>query len=342
MFTKPASGKDQRMALLKMNSKKWLSVTGYSSLLPDDRPITAISVVEDIDKCPPNFTAISKTYDQDIDADLWRESGLFIKKKGRYICHSKTEGVPNYVVQEITVINERESPPDGFSMIPQTIDTDQKAWRKKQVCYKLRNKDACSFAVTDIIVCSRIKKAPTGFTYAGEVNGVIICYKLSTITNGDSSSQSYENINVLQNVSPNPSNGMAPHRVPPERPPKPRFSPKSQQNGLYPKVSDVPLKKKEPDDLVDRDYEVLSSNARIKPTRPAPQPPISPSSSLVSSVSNYGTLPGSSDLDGVPFVLNPRLSLHADPAFKLPVIKPRTRRELDKEYYYDFRAEKET
>lgn len=108
---------------------------------------------------------------------------------------------------------------------------------------------------------------------------------------------------------------MAPHRVPPERPPKPRFSPKSQQNGLYPKVSDVPLKKKEPDDLVDRDYEVLSSNARIKPTRPAPQPPISPSSSLVSSVSNYGTLPGSSDLDGVPFVLNPRLSLHADPAF---------------------------
>lgn len=41
-----------------MSSKKWLSVTGYSSLLPDDRPITAISVVEDIDKCPPNFTAV--------------------------------------------------------------------------------------------------------------------------------------------------------------------------------------------------------------------------------------------------------------------------------------------
>lgn len=43
------------MALLKMNSKKW----GYSSLLPDDRPITAISVVEDMDKCPPNFTPVS-------------------------------------------------------------------------------------------------------------------------------------------------------------------------------------------------------------------------------------------------------------------------------------------
>lgn len=30
-----------------------------SSVLPDDRPITAISIVEDIDKCPPNFKVVS-------------------------------------------------------------------------------------------------------------------------------------------------------------------------------------------------------------------------------------------------------------------------------------------
>ncbi|XP_063974006.1 multivesicular body subunit 12B [Diachasmimorpha longicaudata] len=325
------------MALLKMNSKKWVSVSGFSSLLPDDRPITAISVVEDIEKCPPNFTVVSKTYDQDIDADLWRESGLFIRRKGRYICHSKTEGVPNYVVQEITVINERETPPDGFSMIPQTIDTDQKAWRKRQVCYKLRNRDACSTAVTDIIVCSRMKKGPTGFTYAGEINGVVICYKTSQIVNADSSSQSYENINVLQNVSPNPSNGV-PHRVPPVRPPKPKFSPKP-QNGIYPQVPATTTIKKDIDESLDRDYEVLSPSARIKPTRPAPQPPMS---SQMGSVPMYGTLPGSSDLDGVPFVLNRLLSFRSDSGFNIPVIKLRTRRELDKEYYYDFRAERET
>lgn len=29
-----------------------------SAVLPDDRPITAISVVEDLDKCPPNFTVV--------------------------------------------------------------------------------------------------------------------------------------------------------------------------------------------------------------------------------------------------------------------------------------------
>lgn len=46
------------MSRLKLGSKK-LSPGGFTNLLPDDRPITAISVVEDIDKCPPNFTVVS-------------------------------------------------------------------------------------------------------------------------------------------------------------------------------------------------------------------------------------------------------------------------------------------
>ncbi|KAF7997603.1 hypothetical protein HCN44_006174 [Aphidius gifuensis] len=329
------------MAHLKMNCKKFTTVSGFTNLLPDDRPITAISVVEDIDKCPPNYTVVSKTYDQDIDADLWRESGLFIRKKGRYICHSKTEGVPNYVVQEITVLNEREYPPDGFSMIPQTIDTDQKAWRKKQVCYKLRNRDSCSMAVTDIIVCSRIKKAPTGFTYAGEVNGVVICYKTSSLINEDASSQSYENINVLQTPSPNPSSNGINRSTPPQRPPKPKFSPKS-QNGIYPSSLSVsPGKIELNNSSYDCDYEILKPNSKIIPTRPAPQPP--QTTQQINTSINYGTLPGSSDLDGVPFVINPLLNFDSNSTqADYPVIKMKTRQEIDEEYYYDFRAERET
>ena len=175
-----------------------------SSVLPDDRPITAISVVEDVDKCPANFTVVSRTYDQDTDADLWRETGLFIKKKGRYICFSKTEGLPNCVVEDIAVINERDAPPEGHSMISYTVDSMQKAWRKKQLCYKIRNKDLCSKAVTDIIICSRVmhkgftsRMAPVGFIAAGVINGVCVCYKTVDIANGNSSS-SYVNINLLQ------------------------------------------------------------------------------------------------------------------------------------------------
>lgn len=35
-------------------------VQQLSSVLPDDRPITAINIIEDIDKCPANFTVVSK------------------------------------------------------------------------------------------------------------------------------------------------------------------------------------------------------------------------------------------------------------------------------------------
>ncbi|KAG5324905.1 MB12B protein, partial [Pseudoatta argentina] len=339
-----------------------------SAVLPDDRPITAISVVEDLDKCPPNFTVVralihfiyycssrwsgmigiylikvSRTYDQDTDADLWRESGLFIKKKGRYICFSKTEGQPNCVVEDIMVINERDTPPEGYSMISYTVDSRQKAWRKKQVCYKIRNKDLCTKAVTDIIICSRTtpnhkiysKLAPVGFSAAGTINGVHVCYKTVDITNANLESQSYVNIDLLQSPSPNPSNGIF-HRPAPERPPKPKFSPKPPANGLYPQVGSTTNKD---DELSDRDYEVLSPNARIRPTRPAPQPPMS----TVTSTPIYGTLPGSSDLDGVPFALNPRLiTNHSSTSNKLPVIKVWTQKDLDREFFYDFRAERET
>jgi len=45
--------------------------------------------------------------------------------------------------------------------------TDQKAWRKRQLCYKLGRREQVTCAVTDIIIMGRLKKAPTGFTLAG-------------------------------------------------------------------------------------------------------------------------------------------------------------------------------
>lgn len=93
------------------------------------------------------------------------------------------------------------------------------------MCYKIRNKELCSKAVTDIIICSRVihkvytsKMAPNGFIAAGYIyrilylwkfhknqiilipilfsviNGVCVCYKTVDIVNGNSNSQSYVNI----------------------------------------------------------------------------------------------------------------------------------------------------
>ncbi|XP_058802768.1 uncharacterized protein LOC131670829 [Phymastichus coffea] len=327
----------------KKDGNKML-VHQLSSVLPDDRPITAINIIEDLDKCPPNFTVVSRTYDLDSDADLWRESGLFIKKKTRYICFSKTEGLPHSVIEKISIHDEREPPPDGFSMISHTVDSMQKAWRKRQLCYKIRNKDLCTCAVSDIIICSRLgkgsKMAPDEFTYAGVINGVYLCYKTVPLLAGSLTAQPYANIELFPAASPTLSNGGTPHRPAPERPPKPKFGIKP-TNGLYPQISPSNLGKSE--ESQDQDYEILSSSARIRPTRPAPRPP-SNKSPLVNLVPSYGTLPGSSDLDGVPFILNPLLTTSTSYLLnkQFPVIKIRTRKELDKEYFYDFRTERET
>lgn len=91
--------------------------------LPDDRPITSICIVEDLDKCPQGYIPVSRTHDQDADADLWRESGFFGKKCSRYLCLSKTEGVVDYVVQSIVVMNEKDPAPKGYTAVSLTVDS---------------------------------------------------------------------------------------------------------------------------------------------------------------------------------------------------------------------------
>lgn len=76
-------------------------------------------------------------------------------------------GLPNFVIQEIFVLTDKFNPPKGFSLLNRTADSEQKAWKKKQLCYKLVNLRETNVAVTDIIVCSRLKKAPEGFKLAG-------------------------------------------------------------------------------------------------------------------------------------------------------------------------------
>lgn len=70
-------------------------------------------------------------------------------------------------MQEIVVFNEKAIPPVGCSILTKTADTEQRAWRKKQLGYKLINKKLTTTAITDIIICSRLKKAPAGFQFAG-------------------------------------------------------------------------------------------------------------------------------------------------------------------------------
>ncbi|XP_055592562.1 uncharacterized protein LOC129744172 isoform X2 [Uranotaenia lowii] len=266
--------------------------------LPDNRPITSLQLVEDYEKCPVNFHPINKTYDQDQDADLWRENVYFGKKSSRYLCQSKTEGLPDYVLETLKVISEKEALPEGFSQLTRTADSEQRAWRKKQLVYRLAKKGAAKQVITDIILCSRLRQAPEGFTLAGDINGILVCYKTSLLA----------------------------HRAPPSVPSRQSITnlEKTIEELKVNANQDKPLPAIPTAEVQDHDYERLLPSYQLSPNRPAPRPPIY----------STGTLNVHTEIEGVPFVLNPSL---AKITIEIPALyKPSTA-----SCEYDFQLERQ-
>ncbi|KAF5273487.1 hypothetical protein FQA39_LY07504 [Lamprigera yunnana] len=289
-----------------MSRKQNRILNTLSVSLPDDRPITGLQIVESIDKCPLGFSVISRTYDQDQDADLWREGSFLKRKTERYLCISKTQGLTGYVVEEIIVVNEKV-PPEGYCILSRTVDTEQRAWRKKQVCYRLVPRKGAILAVTDIIICSRLKKAPEGFKLAGEINGVIICYKMGNIQDSESN---------------HGENGKGPQRPP--KPPLPFSS-------VYPTLADDS----------DHDYEILNPDYnRLRPAPTRPAPPVTPFNSSTPPAQTLAST--QHPLTGVPFIINPKFmsSSNAD-KMHYPIVKGRNMQQLLKDYNYDFSVERQ-
>lgn len=167
----------------------------------DDKPITAVMVIEDVSKCPKGFTVISRTYDGDVDADLWKDNSFFTKKVTRYLCMSKDESIANYVLENLVIINEKELPPEGYGSIQKTADTEQRAWRKKQLCYKLSRRNICHAVVTDMILLNKSRKAPEGFHLLGDLNGLLLCVKMRpAATVFDNIAPGIYNGHIVENV----------------------------------------------------------------------------------------------------------------------------------------------
>ncbi|XP_055380479.1 multivesicular body subunit 12A [Condylostylus longicornis] len=268
-------------------------INSIMSFLPDNRPITSLQIVEDYEKCPKHFIAVNRTYDQDSDADLWRENILFGRQTSRYLCYSKTEGLPEYVLETLKIISEKETPPQEFSLLSRTADTEQKAWRKRQIAYKLSKRGNVNYAITDIILCSKLKTAPDGFKFAGEINGILVCYKTGTLpvrqsppvplvshTNTNSTASEVEK--ALNRINLNSK------RLSQPLPPVP---------------------------TTEHDYEEISASFQLSPKRPAPKPPSSSTNNINNAVSHYtpiGTLGTYTEIEGVPFTLHPNLAKNSN------------------------------
>ena len=97
----------------------------------------------------------------------------------------------------------------------------EKAFQKKILCIKVSPRFYTPRAVSDIVVLVRSKRAPTNYTYLGEINGHSICIKFSPVvplanpaTGGQAS--------VYRSPSLSSGGGAStPSPVPPPRPPNP-------------------------------------------------------------------------------------------------------------------------
>lgn len=152
------------------------------------------------------------------------------------------------------VCGERELPGEGFSILTRTADSEHKAWRKKQICYRLAKRGSVTNAVTDVILCSKTKTAPDGFTLAGEINGITVCFKSGPIA----------------------------HRPPPSIPGDPNNALNELENNLYYMnirngSSNGTNENGKATNGNNNDYELIRTSYRLDPVspppRPAPKPP---------------------------------------------------------------------
>ncbi|XP_073981329.1 multivesicular body subunit 12-like Mvb12 isoform X2 [Rhodnius prolixus] len=301
--------------------------------LPDDKPITAICIIEDLTKNPSGFTVVSRTHDQDSDADLWKGSTFFGGKISRYLCLSKTAGIGDYIVESIGVIAEKGPPPDGYVLVSRTIDTDAKAWKKRQICYRLTRRNVASSAVSDVILLSKSNQAPEGFELVGSINGLGVCIKKIQLK-------------PILSTSPAPILG---YSLNPNGVPLPGIT-SQKTNGIYP--SAVVCKDSKPDKITaspSDEYVNLLVPQRPAPPVPSPQSnvqplprPNPPPRPPQPATCYYGTLTQHHGLEGIPFVLHPSLQLLCDKQPLISHLKSKTKEEIDKEYYYDFRLERES
>lgn len=86
---------------VKTQKQQNLSISEIINCLPDGRAIRSLQIVEQVENCPKDFHPIYKTYDQDNDADLWGANFSFGKKSSRFLCLSKSEGIQNFVLEQI-------------------------------------------------------------------------------------------------------------------------------------------------------------------------------------------------------------------------------------------------
>ncbi|XP_056150288.1 multivesicular body subunit 12Bb [Lampris incognitus] len=139
-------------------------------------PITAVGVVASHCKAPDGYHVVAQTTDGS-DADLWKD-GLFKSKVTRYLCFTRKNDQHGSVVVDMRLIDIKDTLPEGFTAVQETVDTREPAMRKRRLCVKLCPGAAAKTAVVDIQITGKSKHHLVNYTCIGELNSLEIWYRM--------------------------------------------------------------------------------------------------------------------------------------------------------------------
>ncbi|XP_014015718.2 multivesicular body subunit 12B [Salmo salar] len=156
-------------------------VQELSEALPEltSEPITGVVVVACRSKAPPEYSVVAQTTDGS-DADLWKD-GLFKSKVTRYLCFTRDNSQSSDVLLDMRLIDLKDTLPEGFIPIQETIDTKEPALRKKRLCVRLGLRLATETAVCDIQIQGKSKHTRPHYTCIGELNNMDILYRTGNV-----------------------------------------------------------------------------------------------------------------------------------------------------------------
>ncbi|XP_069562865.1 multivesicular body subunit 12B-like [Brachyistius frenatus] len=148
--------------------------------------ISAVGVVTSLSKAPDGYYVVAQTTDG-CDADLWKD-GLFKSKVTRYLCFTRKTGPA--VVVDLKLTDIKDTLPEFFTPVQETMDTKEAAMRKRRLCVKMSPREAVATAVCDIQIIAKSKYHLVNYTCIGEINNMGIWYRVGDVPQHQSSQKS--------------------------------------------------------------------------------------------------------------------------------------------------------
>ncbi|CAH8430456.1 unnamed protein product [Heterobilharzia americana] len=145
--------------------------------------ITSVGFVTQTGNKQQKHEVLCRTVDTSEDACLWSSS--LLTRRSRYLCYI-SENVntchgPKPVLVNLVLIDDGDRIPENHQAVYNTLDTGERALKRKILCARYLPRLSTSHAITKIFIYSRTRAPAAGFTRVGDINSLNIWCKHSDI-----------------------------------------------------------------------------------------------------------------------------------------------------------------